>query len=305
MGFHRVRHSILQRSRKTITSVYNSTVVLVWLFLPESPRWLVKKGKVDQARKVLLRVNGRVESYDVDHELAVLSTEVIESARLSAEASEISIFDVFRGTNRVSLSCDRVRDMILNLAKRRLFISFFPFAMQQWIGNTLVQTYSSYFFQLAGLKDPFNGTVATLCRSCLQVQDPHSSSLAIAVATNILTLTVLIEKVGRRRLLLVGGSVCFTCLFLVSIILRTVPDALHSSKIGSGLIALCCVWQASNAGSFGPAGYIYLGETSTVLLRAKTTGVAAAGTGFLNLIINFCTPLMLSSPHFGVWATGE
>lgn len=52
-------------------------------------------------------------------------------------------------------------------------------------------------------------------------------------------------------------------------------------------------------------GYVYLGETSTVLLRAKTTGVAAGSTGFLNLIVGYCSPLMLTSPNFGVSSTSE
>jgi hypothetical protein len=52
-------------------------------------------------------------------------------------------------------------------------------------------------------------------------------------------------------------------------------------------------------------GYVYLGETSTVLLRAKTTGVAAGSTGFLNLIVGYCSPLMLTADNFGVSATSK
>jgi SP family general alpha glucoside:H+ symporter-like MFS transporter len=55
-----------------------------------------------------------------------------------------------------------------------------------------------------------------------------------------------------------------------------------------------CVWVAAYALSAGPIGYVYLAETSTVLLRAKTTSIAAAMTGCLNLVVNYCTPLMLA-----------
>jgi hypothetical protein len=57
--------------------------------------------------------------------------------------------------------------------------------------------------------------------------------------------------------------------------------------------------------SVGPLGYVYLAETSTVLLRAKTTSTAAMGTGIFNLVVNYCTPLMLNADNFGVSGTGE
>jgi hypothetical protein len=66
-----------------------------------------------------------------------------------------------------------------------------------------------------------------------------------------------------------------------------------------------CVWQMGYSSTLAVLGYVYLGETSTVLLRAKTTGVAAGSTGFLNLIVGYCSPLMLTSPKFGVAATSE
>lgn len=66
-----------------------------------------------------------------------------------------------------------------------------------------------------------------------------------------------------------------------------------------------CVWQMGYSSTLAVIGYVYLGETSTVLLRAKTTGVAAGSTGFLNLIVGYCSPLMLTSPNFGVSATSE
>lgn len=64
-------------------------------------------------------------------------------------------------------------------------------------------------------------------------------------------------------------------------------------------LILSCVWQMGYSSTLAVIGYVYLGETSTVLLRAKTTGVAAGSTGFLNLIVGYCSPLMLNSASFG------
>lgn len=57
--------------------------------------------------------------------------------------------------------------------------------------------------------------------------------------------------------------------------------------------------------TLAPIGYAMLAETSTVVLRAKTTSIAAGMTGCLNLVVNYCTPLMLSptGANWGVKGT--
>jgi hypothetical protein len=48
------------------------------LFMPESPRWLVSKGKVEKAKKVLQRIRN---SDDVDEEIYDI-TQTIQKQRL-------------------------------------------------------------------------------------------------------------------------------------------------------------------------------------------------------------------------------
>jgi hypothetical protein len=44
-------------------------ILIIFLFLPESPWWLASKGKTDQAAKVLRLCYGRVEGYDVQEQI--------------------------------------------------------------------------------------------------------------------------------------------------------------------------------------------------------------------------------------------
>jgi hypothetical protein len=44
-------------------------IALIFLLLPESPWWLVSKGKIDKAAEVLTFCNGKVDGYDVQEQL--------------------------------------------------------------------------------------------------------------------------------------------------------------------------------------------------------------------------------------------
>jgi hypothetical protein len=66
------------------------------------------------------------------------------------------------------------------------------------------------------------------------------------------------------------------------------------------LLIIRCIWVAAYASSAGPLGFVFLAECSTVLLRAKTANMGALANALSGLITTYCTPLMLSSPKFGV-----
>jgi hypothetical protein len=120
-----------------------SLALIIWFFLPESPRWLASKGKHDRARAILTRLNGSIEGYDVDREYAILLQEIEDGERLIAAGKQMSYTALFRGTNL-----------------RRTLLSFGPFAWQTWLGVPIIFGYTSLYFSEAGLSKPFLGTVA-------------------------------------------------------------------------------------------------------------------------------------------------
>lgn len=50
-------------------------MLIIFLLIPESPWWLAGKGKLDSAKKVLLRYNGHIEGYNVQEQVvSILNT---------------------------------------------------------------------------------------------------------------------------------------------------------------------------------------------------------------------------------------
>jgi SP family general alpha glucoside:H+ symporter-like MFS transporter len=90
-------------------------------FAPESPWYLVRKGRLDAARHSLNRVNGKNQtSVDVDQKIAqMVLTNELEVAQLAGQ----SWFDIFKKTNgrrsELALSSNMVRSSRLQLRLAR------------------------------------------------------------------------------------------------------------------------------------------------------------------------------------------
>ena len=151
---------------------------------------------------------------------------------------------------------------------------------------------SRYFFQLAGLSDPFLATVI--------IQVIYVSAIAASF--------FIVDRFGRRPLLL-GGLGGLT-------VINTLIGALgfiNSSKsgLGTALTALCSVWMFAYSISLAPIGWIDIVEVSSVQLRAKTAAFGVLINSFIGIMFvsfathsfaykqNYTVPLLLSDQDAG------
>lgn len=73
--------------------------LIIYIFLPESPWWLVSKGRIEDARKVLQRKNSSVPGYDLDAELGII-VHTIEIQRQEAKIAKLEgPFAMLQGLN--------------------------------------------------------------------------------------------------------------------------------------------------------------------------------------------------------------
>lgn len=106
-------------------------MILVGLpFAPESPYWLVRQGRKEDARKALVKLSSSKNAPDIDQVLlGVEQTDLLEQ---EFEATT-SYLDLFKGVNRV-----------------RTEITIMVYLIQVIAGNPLIG-YANYFFEQAGL----------------------------------------------------------------------------------------------------------------------------------------------------------
>ncbi|KAL5574933.1 hypothetical protein UlMin_016632 [Ulmus minor] len=155
--------------------------------LPESPRWLYRKDKVDEARAILEKI---YPANEVEDELKALHESIETEKALAGE-----IGDGFITKLKGALSNQVVR--------RGLYAGITVQVAQQFVGINTVMYYSPTIVQFAGFAS-------------------NQTALALSLITSGLNFvgTIIsmcfVDRYGRRRLMIVSMFGIITCLVVLS-----------------------------------------------------------------------------------------
>ncbi|OCK76241.1 monosaccharide transporter [Lepidopterella palustris CBS 459.81] len=237
-------------------------------FLPDSPRYYVKRGKLDLAAKVLARLRGQpIDSEYIQQELAEIVANHEYELQLIPQGSYFNSWhNCFKGGLRKPSS--NLRRTILGTSLQM---------MQQWTGINFIFYFGTTFFQELGtIKNPFLiSLVTTLVNVC-------STPLSFWA----------IERFGRRPLLIWGAVGMFTCEFIVAII--GVTDGQNHAAV-SAMIAFICFYIFFFATTWGPGAWVVIGEIFPLPIRSRGVGLATASNWLWNCIIAVITPYMVGT----------
>jgi SP family sugar:H+ symporter-like MFS transporter len=241
------------------------------LTIPESPRHLVRLGRIDEARDVLRKVLGNI---DLDAKVAQIRQTMTAMRRPS--------FSDLRGP---SLG-------LLPIVWVGIGLSVF----QQFVGINLIFYYSSILWQAVGFNES-DSLVITVITSVVNVV-----TTLIAIAT--------IDKFGRKPLLLIGSVGMTITLGVMAIVFGTAGTNAQGEPVLEGLagpIALVAanLFVFSFGMSWGPVVWVLLGETFPNRMRAAALSVAAAAQWIANWIVSVSFPSLKNAGlglAYGIYA---
>ena len=232
--------------------------------IPESPRWLVLRGQVNEARTHLQRLRGSNFPQEImDAELTAI-VEAVEAEKESGLSKWVAV--------RMMFSPAELRRTLLTVAAGTMHgASGFPF----------IAGYKTYFFQIAGSKDPFIDSIIVT-----------TVSLAGAVSGVFLN-----RFYGRRPLLMTGYAIQASLMLVLGAVWAATPGTVTTGKVIVGMVVIFqCIYSAA----CGPTAFVVAGELPSNSLRAVTYGFGN-GIGFIaNFLIAFTTPYFINPEALNV-----
>ncbi|KAJ5618327.1 hypothetical protein N7528_006970 [Penicillium herquei] len=229
-------------------------LVLIF-FAPESPWWLMRRGRKEEALRSLKRL-GNESTEDAQKSLAMIERTIEIEVQMD---SAPTLLDLLKGTDL-----------------RRTIITCLIYASQNFAGN-LIANQATYFFEQAGMSTAFSFKL-NLITTCLQL------------CGNVFSW-YLTSRFSRRGLYLGGLSVNIVFLFTLAIV-ASVPQNIHTNYAQACFGVIISVVFAATQ---GPISYTIIAETSSIRLRPLSTAVGRAAYYLTEIPMIYLSSRMLNT----------
>lgn len=242
------------RTLSIICAVFPILLVAVLWWMPETPQFLLSKNRRRDAEKSLRWLRG--PDADLSLELEEMQKDVDNAARQRAG----------------------LKSMVTNRASRKALICGLGLMFfQQFSGINAVIFYTNDIFKSAGSN--ISPVIATIVVGVVQ-----------SIATYI--SSVLVDKAGRRILLLQSCIIMGLCLVVLGIYFRLQEVGYAVASIG-WLPLLCMVlFIISFSMGFGPIPWMMMAELFSVEFRGTATGFTVVTNWLLVFVVTLCFPIM-------------
>ncbi|KAH8813205.1 MFS sugar transporter-like protein [Xylogone sp. PMI_703] len=228
------------------------------LLLPETPRYLIKQNLHAEAASSL----SRLRRLDITHPALIEELAEIEANHEYELSLGPSTYrDAFFGSPHLG---------------RRLLTGCGLQILQQLTGCNFIFYYGTTFFKNIGIKSPF----------------------VIQLITNVVNVVstfpgiVLVEGLGRRKLLMVGAAGMSICQFVMAAVGTAVPDSRAANLV---LISFVCCYIFFFAASWGPVAWVVTSEIYPLKVRAKSMSISTSANWLFNFGIAYGTPYLVTA----------
>ncbi|KAH4198067.1 hypothetical protein HBI95_184020 [Parastagonospora nodorum] len=242
---------------------------VILLFIPESPRWLIAKGRKEEALQILAIANGSGENTE-DTVVQLWAKEIEDTIQFERNREASAWKSVLHPSNR----------------KRMLIVATFPlFVMLP--GTNIVTFYFGDMLSSAGIED---------ANTQLQINVILTSfTLVVALAGSWFA-----DKTGRKKLC--AGSLTGGVISLYILAGLTAKYGTSGQKGGIyGTIAMIFIYNATYAWGITPLTVLYPPEVLSFDIRALGMGIYTLVTKLCGLFVAMVIPFGMEAISWKVY----
>ncbi|KAL4073794.1 D-xylose-proton symporter [Scleroderma citrinum] len=250
-------------------------------FMPYSPRWLMEKGRDEEALQILSVLRRKpVDDLTVRYEFLEIKAEI----RYAHEIADITS----PNTTRFRRFINNYIALVATWPKfKRLAVGCLTMFYQQFMGINAIIYYAPTIFSQLGLNPNTTSLLATGVYGILNF-------------LSTLPAVMLLDSVGRRPLLMSGALGCCTALLIVgSLVAAFGNDWPGHTTAGRTAIAFVYFYCINFAYSWAPIGWVLPSEVFPLHLRSTGISITTSCTWMSNFIIGLVSPRMLAQIGHG------
>lgn len=261
LGFYEFKTgSVTWRPPIAIAIFFSIVVMSAIFFLPESPRWLVRQNRVEEARYVLSAFKGQEgDSPEVEAEIVGMELSLENTAKSGASLKDLFTPGPERLPYRFGLC---------------ILLQFF----QQMSGTNLVSVYSTTIYE-DGL-----GMGAQTARIL-------TGGMLTFKFLSCFVSFFAIDRLGRRICFIVSGTGMALC--MVGLCITTSFDNNKGASIAAAFfVYLFCFFTPIG---FLGANFLYCTEVAPIRLRVAMASISTANHWLWNFVVAMITPVAIDT----------
>ncbi|KAL2021847.1 hypothetical protein VTK56DRAFT_6621 [Thermocarpiscus australiensis] len=237
-------------------------IILVFVpFLPESPRWLVLKGREAEAKEVIAALA------DTDVAARAVEIEFLAIKETVAEMAKGTFADLFFNTTEGS---NKTRNM------HRTLLAYFNQVFQQISGINLITYYAAVIYRGLGM----SGFLSRLLAAINGTEYFLASWPAV----------FLVERVGRRKLMLFGAAGQAATMA----VLAGVNSRAEAGYQIAGIVFLFVFNTFFAVGWLGMT-WLYPAEIVPLRIRAPANALSTSANWIFNFLVVMITPVAFNN----------
>ena len=258
--------------------------LIALFFVPETPRYLVMRGREEKALKVLRKTSGD----NAEREMSAIRESLNENtpsmrpfylfmlAWLILFVAGYLILKLCKVNSalEISLLVSFLISLIVpirNYGHAIIVVGVLLASLQQFIGINVVLYYAPEIFKTMG------AATDTALMQQIIVGAVNLSFTILAILT--------VDKFGRRPLMIIGALVMALSMFILG-------TTFYMHRVGLGSLICMLVYTAGFAMSWGPVCWVLLSEIFPNSIRSMVMSVAVASQWISNFLVSWTFPML-------------